>query len=134
MASIKYTAKRRLIPGHVIDNIYSIDFNVSELVPTSKPMGGNETISMGGQVSSVLGYVEESWTVETVPILYSELDEWKEWEHSVMNAEEFDFDGTGTSSSPDNVLKVRLQKNSFRVRRIGHLYMTISFRVIVNPT
>jgi hypothetical protein len=129
MSCLTYTASRNLSSGHDAGNEYSIDFCIAQADPKDTAET-KETVSFGGNVSSVLVRIDKEWSVMTAPILYSTLDQWREWFHSVANKEIFIFDPTGTAASPDDPRSGYVDDKSLQYTRINPNYMQIKFNFV----
>src|SRR5262245_55724580 len=129
MACVIYIATRNLIVGHEFGNEYSIDFDVSKAEPKDEAEI-KETISMGGNPSSILTRIDREWSVETVPVLYSDLDTWREWFHSVANKEIFTLDVSGSFAVPGDPREGYIKDKGLQYSRINANYMRINFNFV----
>jgi hypothetical protein len=130
MASVTYTALRRIISGHSASTSYSIDFEASRIDPAlnfTRDFG----ISLDGTTEGILSRVEDTWAVTTSFIDSTDLSQWKEFLASVAAAEGFTFDAYGTSGSPDNPETVILTGQPTIQRVTTTLIYQVTFNVRV---
>lgn len=127
MPTVEYTKKRDLASG-VVGNAATLEFDVSENTPFSRP-NTQELMTMGKAVSAVNKHIMQGWSVTTVPVTYSvsNLAIWREFLHSCAARESFLYDPTGTVASPGaNIVTVTLVPKAWRFNRNGPNLMTIS--------
>lgn len=119
MATITYTASRRIIPTHSASTTYSIEFHVTQsdksvigyVEPHESRNGQREVIRQDRE--------DANWAVTVMKIAKANLPQWEEFFFSVIDGSVFYFDPYGTIASPDSVLAVVLTSSEFHPARKG---------------
>lgn len=131
MSSVTYTAKRRLMSGHVVATQYSIDFEAEVLSP-DYPQNVGHIEALDSSRDTLLWSVSEVWSVVVEEIHHSAMPIWLEFLHSVVGGEQFVFDPYGTAAVPVSPMTVELN-DKFSTPRHGQSYKfmpTFSVRVL----
>lgn len=120
MPSVTYTAKRRLMAGHVAATQYSIDFEAEVLSP-DYPQSIEHVEALDGSRDTLLWSVAEVWSVVADEVHNDSMPIWLEFLHSVVGGESFTFDPYGTVAVPVSPMTVELQ-DKFSTPRNGQTY------------
>lgn len=93
---------------------------------------GKETSSLDGTnlETTYLGRVEY-YDVKSDLVDFADWAKWNEFNHSVAGGEPFSIDGYGTEGSPDNLLSVKMVRNSWKYTEPGPRHRVFSFKVRV---
>jgi len=118
MAAVKYTAKREIRSGHVLDTEYELDLILASL-ELSRAAVRDEHISLGGNQETVYHRASTTWRAATTPVLEGiGTDDLLEFLASVEAGEQFEFDPTGAAGdSPDNMRACKMVSKAFTKRR-----------------
>lgn len=128
MAFVRYTAKRTLATGHVVDTDYEIEFGIRKSYRSRAP---DLTVqkSLSGDRESLYYGADEIYDVETQLIAEADLEFWREFADSVEGGAEFQYDSDGTVAVPVNLLNGYLSRGSVvREIRVEPEYYRFAFR------
>lgn len=134
MPVISYTAVDRgyLKGGHSAGTPYQIEINF-ESFPRELIAKGAKDEALDGTPEGWLQAIQRQWDVQTDLVLKAAAVDWAEFFTSVMSAETFQIDFTGTIASPGTDVDVWLTSSTIpepHVYGIGYKY---SFRVKAVP-
>lgn len=101
MPVITYTAVNRgeLVGGHTAGLSYQIE-HAFEKYPRLSMFSGSRDETLDGTPESWLDSLQKQWSIVTDLILPADIGNWREFVSSVMNAETFQIDFTGTIAVP----------------------------------
>ena len=137
MSSFEFIARRKLISGHSEGNVYTLDQNMSVILPSAKDKV-NPNIARDGTTETLFHRIDDLWSVTTTPmndVANGEYASFLEMIHSVMDGQVFYFDPYGTTASPDNELRVIYEPGSYLPQRVNNVRGTsnptwaVSFRM-----
>lgn len=128
MPVITYTAKRELLATHTAGTEYSLEFGITQLERSAKTQK-SERRSQGGLTESLRFYHDRMWNVTTLYLDDADLEQWREWWHSVDNSEPFTFDPRGTIAVPVDPKTVIAMGDTYAERLINLNRAQISFKV-----
>jgi len=118
MATITYTAARRLASGHTAGTNYTLEFDLSAYDPQIG-VTRNENTSLGGLRETILLRQTDTYSMTATAIPEADKPLWEEFFASVSAGELFQFDPWGTIASPDNPVNVIMESKQFTPRRMN---------------
>lgn len=129
MPTITYTAVDRseLLGGHSAGSDYTLEFEL-EAYPRSREARGTLEETNEGTPEGYLSAVILSWSLTTDLVLEANIPAWEEFFSSVMNAESFSFDPTGSVATPGTVYTVWMPDRRINRQQIVR-HAKFSFRV-----
>lgn len=129
MPVITYVARRSIIGGHSDGNTYQIetDFYSREL---ATKFIGERRVTLDGTPESWLDRIERRRSIQTDLITAATLPNWREFLDSVMNAETFEIDFTGTIASPGTDVTVWLESMQIAENEVAGPIRQFSFVVV----
>ena len=119
MATVNYTAKRSLIPGHTIDVNFDLDLRLGDLSRTRAPKK-SVARSQGGASETVYERADVIWNCATaIYVDGTALDALKEFLDSTESGENFQWSKYGKAGdSPDLSIPARLHSNGYTEKRV----------------
>lgn len=131
MARASYTAKRSLMSGVNENDSITYDFELSVIDRQAKPTRKTQ-IALGGAQETLRERTEMFWNVTTVPVLESDIENFRQFLDSVDGGETFLFDPYGTLAAPVQVMACTLSSKGYTERRVSHRWLSVSFQVRQN--
>ena len=128
MATFKYTAKRGLTSGHVVDTVYTIECEIQQELPVEKIKASFVTTEL--KSVTILNSANTHHKITTDLFTLTEKNAFREFLLSASDGQTIDFDLLGTIASPDNVQTgVLVPQGDFEPTRYGNLYYSYSFEI-----
>lgn len=118
MTVITYTAKRRLIPSHTANTLYTIEPSLMAINEMAR-IKRHSLTSIGGVRKTVHWHTENRWDITTDELSNDDVQLWREFYASVESGEAFTFDPYGTPDVPGNPFSAVLIGNTFAPKRKG---------------
>jgi hypothetical protein len=132
MAAVSYIAKRSLIGGVSVDDPIDLDFSVSKIDRSTKPVVGSMT-SLSGWQETMRDRTDVFFAVLTLPVLAADFDDFQQFLDSVDGGELFTFDPYGTIAVPVDAQQCILASKGYKEKRVSQRYLSVSFKVRVHP-
>lgn len=130
MASITYTAKRKLASGHSANSVYAFDIGLAAQDYSTK-QNRTRHKSIGGQSETWLQSIDEFYDVKAEPLDISDarLAYMREFLASVADGSEFTIDFDGTVAAPVSPISFELDSDGYKESRSSVRYLSHSFKV-----
>lgn len=132
MAAVSYIAKRSLKGGVSVDDPIDLDFSVSQIDRTTKPIVGSMT-SLSGYTETQRDRTDVFFAVATLPVLEANFDDFRQFLDSVDGGEYFTFDPYGTIAVPVGAVNCVIASKGYKEKRVSQRYLSVSFKVRVHP-
>ena len=134
MGVVTYTAVDRgeLVSGHVAGTQYQLE-TAFQGFPRRLVAKGQKDETLDGTPEGWLFALQHEYDLVTDFIALASRDQWREFFSSVMNAETFQLDLTGTIGSPGASISVWLPDDQINEQQIGGVGVQYSFKVKTLP-
>lgn len=130
MASIAYTAKRKLVSGHTASTVYSFDIGLERLDASSK-FTRTKHFSISGISETWLQKIDDFYELTTEPIDLSSslIGYMREFLASVADGSAFVIDFDGTVAVPVSPNSYELDSDTYKEHRSGVRYISFPFKI-----
>lgn len=130
MASITYTAKRKIMAGHTAGFSYSMDVGMTG-ADWSYDTNRYDNKSLGGVRQSYLAAIEETYDLTLLPVMERSAEhlQIREFIASVIGGESFTFDRFGTVADPDDPVEYLMDNKTVKEKRDGVNYIGYTIKI-----
>lgn len=127
---LKYFAANDFIKaGHTDGVEYTIEFE-ADVINITDMVDREVSTSMSGKEEVIYNRYDSMWQINAVLIQKADLEDWREFIHSVKTGETFTIDPDALTLTPVNPLTVTIQSNVYQPARQGTSdWFTLSFQV-----
>lgn len=117
MATIQYTAQKRLISGHSASTSYIMEFGLAQSDFKGKIYSSSHESLSGKREVVKQSREDDEWVITTTKILKADEPQWQEFFYSVIDGTPFSVDLYGTIAVPDNVQSMVMISKDYTLKR-----------------